>query len=275
MMAVATGTTPYRDEPVPQFVPSTWDSKYNCVPAGAACNVGRATVGRIRLNGQQIRTASPAAGEARGMSYLEVEIGVEKLTDLDVQVRYAATTTDLKNLADAGYSGLVSIDCSVTVHTKRATNGFTGDHTVGWYDYRYSTGGHCLCEKAGTTAGKADHGEILVEDPGTTTVGYQWWSVTLLYKAALARTTDSNGLSHGINLVIFPDVENVKRIGVGDKFRDSPFRSSKAVKSVAKGQSYTVTGTINGGGWPRADGSTAYGWYRVPGDLYVPGKGLR
>jgi hypothetical protein len=270
-MTVPAGTVPFRGEPLPQHTSSSYWQK-DCVPASSALCVNGTSVDVLRPTPWNIRQAAGVL-EYRGMSYGEAVMGVVTWTGkqgrrITPTVRYSVTRADFKAFVDGGRRCVISISCYVTVRTKRATNDYTGNHSMSVHDYRWAAT-TCMCELKGTTAAGTDHGEYLVEDPGTTTTGYQWWSAALLFKAAEFRTGGD-----GIDCIVFPDTEGVTRTGVGGYFYDSAFRSSTRKQAIGTGP-YTVTNTTNGGGWQRPDGSTGYGWYRVPGDLYAPGKDLR
>lgn len=256
-------TTPFTDAPVPQIVPGAPYAQKNCVPATCGCNIGRSTVGRLRRSGAQVRAASAAAHLDRGLSYGEAVDAVEVTTSNTVKplARYGLENADLRALADAGHSGAISIDTAVTHYTSRKTANYVGNHTVGWYDYRWVTdAANCRCELQGTTSATVDHGEFLVEDPGTTIAGYLWWSAGLLYRAAQARTG-----GNGINVIVFPDTEGVTRTVIvsGAAVRPKPSLSSPGFKYLGKGTYVRVVKTQNAGAWKRSDGSTANGWHEV------------
>lgn len=263
-MTIPAGTTPFRDEPVKQITGTPLGPK-NCVPATLACNVGRSTVGALRRTGDQIRAASPTAAKAnRGMSYVEGVEAVIISTDGTVgpDALFFITNADMKELADSGASGAVSIDASVTVGIPHcATNSYTGGHTIGWYDYRWvnQPADVCRCEKAGTAEGNVDHGEILIEDPGTSFAGYRWWSFEILTKAAQARTGQ-----RGINVVQFRDTEGVNRRAIATgKIRATPSTTGKALADIKSGQMYFIMATENGGAWQRADLGFSRGWHKI------------
>jgi hypothetical protein len=258
-MTVAAGTTPARPEPVDQGDGSTcqWD---HCVDTASANNIAKATLDRLHPSGASFR-AKTGHGWCGGLSYGEaVDTSINDY-GVHADARYGIANQDLKELADSGASGNVSIDCAVTVHTKRATNTFTGDHTIGWYDYRWVNRptDPCWCEKAGTSYGDVDHGELLIKDPGVR-AGYQWWSCSLLYKAAQARTG-----GNGINVVIFPDTEGVSWKAVEVRaIRSQPtYSSGVQVGQTALNKVYPGGRTQNGGAYKRPDGTYAHIWAHI------------
>lgn len=259
-MTVAAGTTPFRGEPVNQGDGSTcqWD---HCVDTSSACNLARASLDRLHPTGASFRAAT-GHGWCGGLSYGEAVDASITHYGIYAVSRYGISNADMKALADSGASGDASILAAVTVNTKRATNGFTGNHTVGWYDYRWVDRplSPCWCEKAGTAAGNVDHGEILVKDPGTS-AGYLWWSCSLLYKACQARTG-----GNGINVVVFRDTEGSSwKAAEVHSIRSLPTYAapSVVVGNTVVGHIYPGGRTQNGGGWTRADGTTAHGWVHI------------
>lgn len=258
-MTVAAGTTPARGEPIDQGDGSTcqWD---HCVDSASACNVARSTLDRLHPTGASFRSAS-GHGWCGGLSYGEaVETSIDHY-GVHAAARYGIANADMKQLADSGASGDASIDAGATVHTKRATNTFTGNHTIGWYDYRWvdRPSMSCMCELAGTAAGNVDHGEILVKDPGVR-AGYQWWSAALFYRACQARTS-----SKGINVVVFRDTEQVswKAVEVRGIRSQPSYSSGVQVGKTVIGRVYVGGRTQNGGGYKRPDGTTARIWVLI------------
>jgi hypothetical protein len=223
----------------------------NCVPSVCTDLIDRVTVGALRIPAPVIRKDSGITTH-RGISYLEATLAVDKATGGRVKLaaRYGLNRTQVHDLAYAGFPFGISIDTSVTRYTPYHTGTFVGGHTV----YVNGIGANALT--------------FHVEDPGTSS-GYMDWPADLLFRAAEKR---GGGV---INILVGRDTEGVNRVSVGTPLYDSPYRSSKLVRQFASGLTATVTNTVHGGGWPRADGGTSYGWHRVPGDLYAPGKGLR
>lgn len=269
-MLVPVGVVPFRAEPLPQKSASTYWTK-DCVPTSAAESVNLATVDALRPTGTDIRYAAQVTAY-RGLSYGEAVVGTitwttKKGRRVSPTARYAITRAAFKGYADGGYSGSVSISCAVTVNTKRATNDFTGNHTVTWRDYRWcTTAATCYCERKGTTRAAIDHAEILIEDPGTTTTGWQWWSAELLFKAAEFRTGND-----GIDVIVFPDTEGVDwRLVKTATVWAAPRTNSQAFVNLPVGRVLNGGRTEVGGNWTRdSDGKTGRGWIQVE---YATGK---
>jgi hypothetical protein len=257
-------SSPFRPKKRGQFEPLTSTSGIDCVCAVTGQLVNVATVDAKWPDHAAIRKASGIVG--RGISYIEAENAAAKF-GVKLAARYGLSRTQVVDNGDADIRFGISVDAGTYVNTIRHTGTFTGPHTLFVEGHNVWPGGEkCACEKATTLR----HGEFTIDDPGTTTAGYQQWSEDLVIKAALARTG-----GNGINILTARDTEGVLRVSNGTPLYDSPFRSSKLIRTLASGLTANVTSTFNGGGWPRADGTTAYGWHRVPGDLYAPGKGLR
>lgn len=250
----------------PQYKPVTPTSAKDCMGGSAATGIERATVGRIRTDHARIRALSGAPA-TRGLYMYEVVNACAKLgVDAEATLWNSRATT--RDTVGGGSACIVTIHTSVTINTTRRTNSYVGPHGITLLAYSYWPKGEiCACELRTAAA----HGEFKVYDPGMSSVPARQWSASLVYRAAEALTGAGK-----INLVVFPDTENVTRKAAGEGwFYDSPYRSSAKKLAMIPGHSYTVTSTYNGGGWPRADGTTATGWHRVPGDLYAPGKDLR
>lgn len=243
-----------------QFQPRIATSQLDCVPCTARKCIRRATVDAQAPSTEAIRKASGIS--TRGLTYGEAAEAARKVSGVVLSPRYGLEREEVFDLADAGHGFGISIDCSVTVHTARATGSFTGDHTVYVQDVRHvKKGGTCRCEKG--TATKA-HNEYLIEDPGNSSKGYQWWSAGLVYRAAEERTRDAQGRSHGINVLLTPDTEGVKWRATGKgKVRKEPRVDAKAVASIVIGKVYPGGRTETGGPWKRADGTTGNGWVHV------------
>lgn len=263
-MTVAVDTTPFRPEPLPQHSSSSYWEK-DCVPTAIALCVNGSTVDALRPTPWNIRQSAQVL-EYRGMSYGEGVVGAVTWTTkhgrrVTPVARYSVTRTDFKSFVDGGKRCVVSISCQVTHNTLRETNDYVGNHSVSAHDYRWvATASDCRCELKGKVAAATDHGEFLVEDPGTTTAGWLWWSAGLLYKAAEARTGGD-----GIDCVVFPDTENVswKMVKVG-KIRAAPSGTATAIKSIPVGSTLVGGVTRNGTSWERdSDGLAAYGYIHV------------
>lgn len=263
-MTVEAGITPFRPEPLPQKSSSSFWRK-DCVPASSALCVNKTTVDMLRPMPWDIRQAAGVT-EYRGMSYGEAVMGVVTWTTkkgrrVTPTARYGVTRGDYKAFVDGGRSCVTSIACSVTVNTDRATNGYTGPHSVSAHDYRWcESPTDCRCELKGKPAASVDHGEYLVEDPGTTTAGWRWWSSALLYKAAEFRTG-----GNGINCIVFPDTEIVPWKAIrGSELRSEPsYQTGKRIALAVVDRIYKGGRTQNGGPFTRPDGTKGYGWVHV------------
>jgi hypothetical protein len=233
-----------------QYVPVTARSADDCVPTCCAMGAARATVGARIVDHQAIRNADPTPAPG-GMSYQDAVIATQRSTGVVATARFFVTPVDAWALLAGGHALTVSIDTNATAGTKFATNKFLGGHSV-------------------FANAIASPSTVHVKDPGRTTSPFEAWPWALLVKAAELRSGQ-----RGMNLIVWPDTEGVTRISQGGPYYDSPYRSSAVKGSLAKGQKATVTSTFNGGGVPNLSGGTSFGWHRLPGDFYVPGKDLR
>ncbi|HJP89024.1 MAG TPA: hypothetical protein VJ850_08325 [Candidatus Limnocylindrales bacterium] len=260
-MPQPTGSTPFRDEPYFQGDGSKFQWK-NCVLASCTDLIGRTTVGALRVPASRLRTIT---GDVDGgVSYSQAADAVHNATDGKVvlKVRLGLDRDQVRDIAVSGRGFCISIDCSVTFGTARATNEFKGFHTVYANDYKWRTGGVCHCERNLDQPGATyeDHGEYLVADPGIR-AGYRWWSASLLYRAA-----EQRGGGH-INTLVGADTEGVTRFGRMAGFvRGSASTDGPKLAAVVPNESYTVKATQNGGPWRRADTSIAFGWHRIEFD---------
>lgn len=267
-MPVPAGTSPFRDEPYRQMDGSEFASK-NCVFAACTELIGRSTVGRLRVPAPLLRVISK--DRDGGVTYSQAAEAVANATDGSVLLkeRYGLDRAQVRDMAASGRGFCISLDCSVTVNTARATNSFTGFHTVYVSDYEWRTEGACQCERNLTTQ---DHGEFCVDDPGTR-ARYQWWSASLLYRAAERRGGGA------MNTLAGPDTEGVVRVGrMKGRIRRTASTEGEDLGPVEQSKEYRVIATVNGGPWLRADGSTAFGWHKIEhqgGVAYVAGERLR
>lgn len=280
-MTVAAGTVPFRPEPLPQKSSSTYWRK-DCVPTASALCVNRATVDTLRPTPWDIRRSAQVY-DYRGMSYGEAVMGAvtwttKKGRKVVPTARYSSTRGDFKAWVDGGKSCVVSISCQVTHNTLRETNDYTGNHSVSAHDYRWcTTATTCYCEKKGKAAAGVDHSEYLIEDPGTTTTGWRWWSSDLLYKAAEFRTGDD-----GIDCIVFPDTEYVSWLCVeATAVYKSPSSSAGTLTTLVPGSdAHTGHRTQNGGGWdrPGTGTGTGYAWVQIDtskGPGWVSGRKVK
>jgi hypothetical protein len=210
----------------------------------------RSTVGAIRVSHADIRAAS---GQASGaLSYPVAVAATQKATGVRGEVHVWVPPVNAWALLVAGHALTVSIDTHATAGTKFATNHFLGGHSV--------FANHVV--RANST--------VIVKDPGRTTSPFEAWPWALLVKAAELRSGN-----RGMNLIVWPDTEGVTRLGVTGQFYAQPDGTSAKKGSVVPTRPYTVTGTTNGGGWPRAGGGTSKGWHKTSAGVFAPGKGLR
>lgn len=238
-----------------QYAPSTSSSSKDCIPATTAMLVERATAGRYRPTHVQIRKLS-GAPYTRGL-YMGEAAKAAATYGVALNANLGLTRTQARDIIGNGRGAGVSIDCSVTVNTSRRTNSYTGGHMVYVHSQQNWPGGaRCSCEKQSTYT----HGEFLVEDPGTTTAGYLWWSADLLYRAAEKRGGGR------INMLIAPDTESVSWVCIaGTRVRSEPsFQSGTTLTTLVAGPAKHTGGrTQNGGEWARADGSKADQWVHI------------
>ncbi len=252
-MPPAPGTTPFRDEPYFQGDGSKFQWE-NCVLAACTELIGRVTVGRLRIPAPVLRKRT--GDKDGGVTYDQAASAVADETDnaIILRPRYGLERSQVRDMAASGRAFCISLDCTVTVGTKRATGTFKGCHTVYVNEYAWRTNGACECERELTAKG---HGEFQVEDPGTSR-GYRWWSASLLFRAAEARGGGR------INTLVGTDTEGVTRFGkMNGRIRETPFTDGPDLGPVVLGQSYSVIATEVGGPWKRADGTVAFGWHRI------------
>lgn len=222
-----------------QFKPLTTFSSVDCVPQTCAEAADRASVGAMRTTHAAIRNAS--TDRSGGMTYGDAVKATEKVTGIKGEPRYSLSRDEVRKLCKAGHALTVSIDCSVTVNTKYATNRYTGGHSVFANSYA------------------ALDDTFMVQDPGTTSAGYLRWPAALLLAAAEKRT---NG--HGVNTIVWPDTEgrSWKAVMTG-RIRATPETDGKDLGKIVLGTTYRGGRTENGGTWTRKDGTTADGWVHV------------
>lgn len=263
----------YRNAPIPQNDGSAY-WKLNCVAAGTADLMDRATLGAFRYTGADVRFES--GDRSGGLDYYTAAKTGNAMTNgrAGLKVVLSATRGMLRDAVTGGQSAVVSIEASVTYVTSRRTNGLSsGGHAVYAVEWRWTD--RCACEKK--LQGVA-HGEFLVDDPGTTYTGYLYWSADLLFRAAEKR---SGG--QGINFMHGADTEwtKVRAIASG-KIRTGPVYTAPAVADILVATTYTVSTTTNGGGWKRHH-TAGYGngwWYVVnvngtTKDGWMPGQTAR
>lgn len=262
MTGIELPVTPAGSEAESQFQPLIPTSAKNCVPCTTRKLIRRATVDAHAPSTRAIRGAS-GAPDTRGLTYGEAADGAMLTARVKLMPSYGNDRQEMFDLVDGGHACGLSGDCSVTVNTERRTNSFTGDHTVYVHDVRHvEVRGTCLCEKHSAATA---HNEYLIEDPGNSSVGYVWWSASLVYRFGEARTTDHLGISHGINLLVAPDTEGVrwKAIEVAQVRTEPSYSTGKGVGRLAVGHTYDGGRTENGGKWTRSDGSYGHGWVHI------------
>lgn len=224
-----------------------------CVDNGAVMATDRATVGRIRPKAIAIRKKTGVEG--RGITYGEAADAVQALYGVTLMPMHLESRLELRNLIVSGRGAAISIDTNVTAGTIRRTNSFRGHHTVYANDAELVPNGGCRCEANIATA----HWEFLIDDPGTTFAGFQWWSADLVYRACERRTG-----GNGINVLAGKDTEAVKWSGrAKGRIRKEPSTDAAPLGPITVGLVYPGGRTQNGGAWKRADGTTATGWIHV------------
>lgn len=252
--------SPTRPKPYPQG-DGSWAQWLNCVLACATDLMCRASVGYWRVAASKLRTLS--GDKSGGVTYGQAADATIKATNGQVvlEPRYGLNAGQVQSYIASGRAAAISIDCSVTRYTSRRTNTFTGGHSVYIQQYRWTAPGQCGCELQKET----QHGEYLIEDPGTTSAGYRWWSSSLVYRAALARGGGS------ISIMLCRDTEGVTRTTRKDAvIRASASTTSQRVAKIPKGRSLYVTSTRDGGPYiSDTDGQTSHNWHRV---RYATGK---
>lgn len=244
----------YRPAPGPQFVPLTSTSPKDCVAAVTANLIDRATVSTKRPNHAGIRKASGAPA-TRGL-WMSESIKAAQAYGVTVTGYYGIGRNDLDDLLSSGRGVGLLIDCSVTRYTARRTNSYTGPHCV-YANSRslWPAGETCACELHTANA----HEEFTIDDPGTTSTGFQQWSAGLVYRAM-----ESYGGGR-IYCLASPDTEGRSWTAVDDAtLRDKPtYTGSKKVGQLVIGKAYKGGRTETGGDWQRADGSMGDGWVHV------------
>ena len=265
------GITPARVVKNGQYEPRTTTSPKDCVAAEVAMQVETATAGRIRPTHADIRKwvlthggGRDDKGNVRGLTLTEGAQAAKALYGVTLVVLTGQTRTQVRDTVGNGRTAGISIDARVTVNTARATNDYGADktkmagHLIFVRQYREWPGGsRCECELRATYK----HGEFLVEDPGTTTAGYLWWSASLVYRAAEARTGNK-----GIQLLVGPDTESVAwKCIAGTRVRSEPsFQAGETMTTLIAGADPHRGGrTENGGPWARPNGTQATQWIHI------------
>lgn len=248
--------SPTRPEPYAQG-DGSWAQWLNCVLSCATDLMCRASVGYWRVPASKLRTIT--GDTSGGVSFGQAADATVRATKGEVILhpRYSLSRYDVKVLISAGKALAIGISCLVTRYTTRRTNNFVGQHAVYVQDYAWRVNGACQCEKNQQT----QHAEYLVEDPGTTYTGYQWWSADLLYRAAEAH----GGGSGAIATLVCQDTEGVWRVArKNGAIRNEAKGDSVRIGNIVQGKSYFVTSTRNGRPWVSdTDGGTRKNWNRV------------
>ena len=257
--------SPTRPAPYPQG-DGSWAQWLNCVLAATTMLIHRITIGRLRPPAWRLRNIT--GDKVGGVSLAQAADAANQTASPKLEPRYEITRGAMRALSKAGYGFVVIINCAVTVNTARATNRFMGMHAIYVNDYRWVDGGTpiatrrmCACER---DIGEP-HGEYLVEDPGTTYTGFQWWSALLLARAAEARIGAPPG-AKAINVLLGRDTEGVdRRARVRAVIRAEPRKDSKVIGYVKDGSTHRIRYTTNGGPWTAdSDGGTRDNWARIP-----------
>lgn len=240
----------YKPKPKPQNDGTTWWHS-NCTWAVTGEHIDAATLGRQSPSPGHLRDLSDDT--SGGSSYTQNQMVAQTYYGVRLYPR-TGTRENFHDGVVAGRRMSASISCRETHNTKRETNDFLGTHTVFVNDYRWvdQPAGSCKCELAGTAAGNTDHGEYEVEDPGTTSAGYLWWSAKLLYRAMEARTDLYGG--EGLLFMVGPDTEGAAaKMRVAGNVRSGPGGGYKDVGDIAAGTGihvYQTTGTT-GSSWAK------------------------
>lgn len=210
----------------------------NCVPATCVMGVDRATVGTKRPTTAAIRKAS--GDTSGGLLFTDAARATEAVTGVKGTVRLGISRNDVRALLLGGHALTVGINCAVTRWTAYRTNYYTGFHAVF---------ANSLYEQTAT-----------VEDPGTTSAGYLYWPLDLLYRAAESFT--GNG---GINVIVWPDTEGVTKVAVKTgRIRGTASTEGPDLGPIVLGKAYTAVTTVTGGSWWSARRKAyANGWWRV------------
>lgn len=246
---------PFHPKKNGQYEPTTSTSAKDCVAATASMLVERAKVGAVRPTHVAIRAKSGAPA-SRGLMLSEAASAVKSLYGVTLEVKLGLDRTQVRDTIGNGRAAGVSIMCSVTVNTSRRTNSYTGRHLIFVSEYQEWPGGaYCSCEKRSNVR----HGEFYVEDPGTTSAGYLWWSADLVYRAAEA----SGGGK--ISCLFGPDTESITWTANGAaQVRTQPtYSSGLTIKKSVIGAKYAGGATQNGGSWSREDRTIATGWVHI------------
>jgi hypothetical protein len=222
----------------------------------------RDSVGWWRIPAWKLRQLS--GDTSGGVDYGTAATTVSKATYGQVSpiVAYGRAPGDLQTLASAGHAGGISISAAVTVNTPYHTGSFTGGHTIYWGAYRLYSG----------------QNQIAILDPGISNSAVVWWPLSLLLKAAEART--GNGT---INLLIFRDTESVIRWPryAGPVYSAPSVTSSKYGTPLNTASDATVLLTQNGGSWTVTAANrtvSGSGWHKIKygtGSGFVTGGALK
>lgn len=227
-----------------------------CVDTTASDVANRASVDGWKLNPLAIRRQTGV--KSGGITYGQAAAAVKTLTkgQITLEPRFGLSIAQVRDLAIAGRPFGISIDCSVTIHTSRHTGTFTGGHTIYVQQWRRTLTGGCACELKLS----APHGEFKIEDPGTFTAGYLWWSESLVNRAAISRGGGA------INVLVGQDTEGVSRIcqTTSATIRARATKDSTSKGRLPLGARVTVISTTNGADWDRdTDVGTGNGWHYI------------
>lgn len=229
----------YRNQPVPQGDGSRFQW-LNCVAAVVAALIDRATLGRLRYSGADVRFET--GDTIGGLNYYQAAEVSEDLTGGLVTLR-ALLGVAVDVIRD-GVAGGATMGVSVQMPY--------GGHTIHVVGYYWVD--RCQCE-LDLLDGRA-HAEYTIDDPGTTREGYVRRSASWLYRKARARTGTML-----VNILVNEDTENVRRTARRDGYlRSRPAMDAPRVATIRKGTALLQRSTRNGGKWKRPNGTYADGW---------------
>lgn len=241
---------PYRPPKYSQMDGSVYQ-RSNCVLAVTTDLIDRATVGALRIPAPVLRklTGDTSGGVTHSQAAAAAYTATKGRVVLTPKV--LSSRQQLRDLSQAGIAFGLFMSAYTTKDTRFRTNAYTGLHEIYGQDYD-----------------PADD-EFLMEDPGTTSAGYMWWPEDLLFRAAERAGGGS------IYVLVAKDTEGVTRKCVmKGRIRATPDVNGTDRGPLVLGKSYTVSRTVNGGFWKRADGGQSNGWHRIA-DGWVAGERLQ
>jgi hypothetical protein len=258
-------STPYLGDAVTQLDGTTYQYS-DCGCAGSAELADCSSLGFWRPTPARIRNLS--GDTSGGVSYPDLAAAVKKATYGEVVLTplFWVPPSTLDDIMSAPRVTGVSILCSVTINTPfRTSPTYTGRHFIVLGARRYAT----VTRSDGT---KYQQKQGLIMDPGhsTTYLKWQWWPWALIVKAATAST--GNGT---VNLMQTRDLGGVSRTAKANGgVHTTPSTTASLIGTVAKDKTYTVAGTVRGGGYA-ANGHICKGWSKRGTGQFVANISLR